>query len=34
MTRVHDVQFKSLGIFASKNGLKTLDDLKAEMDGD
>lgn len=32
MTRIHDVQFKSLGLFGSKKGLKTLDDLKAEMD--
>jgi hypothetical protein len=32
MTKIHDMQFKSLGIFSSKNGLKTLDDLKNEMD--
>jgi hypothetical protein len=31
MTRIHDVQFKRLGIFASKGGLKTLDDLKVEL---
>jgi hypothetical protein len=32
MTRIDDVQFKSLRLFKSKEGLKTLDDLKAEID--
>jgi hypothetical protein len=32
MTRIHDAQFKSLRLFQSKKGLKTLDDLKAEID--
>lgn len=32
MTRIHNVQFRSRGIFGSKHGLRTLDDLKADMD--
>lgn len=32
MTRIQEVKFKSLGLFHTKNGLKTLDDLKVEMD--
>ena len=32
MTRIHGLQFKSLALFRSKEGLKTLDDLKAELD--
>jgi hypothetical protein len=32
MTRIESVKFKNLGFFQSKNGLKTLDHLKAEMD--
>ena len=32
MTRVRNVEFRSRGIFGSKVRLKTLDDLKAEMD--
>ena len=32
MTRIHNVRFRSRGFFGSKNGLKTLDDLKADMD--
>jgi hypothetical protein len=32
MTRVRNVEFRSRGIFRSKVRLKTLDDLKAEMD--
>jgi hypothetical protein len=32
MFRVKNVEFRSLGLFKSKDGLKTLDDLKAEMD--
>lgn len=32
MTRIHDVQFKSLALFGTKDNLKTLDDVKAEMD--
>ena len=32
MTRIHSLQFKSRGILSSKDSLKTLDDLKAEMD--
>jgi len=33
MTRIEAVQFKRLGLFSSKDGLKTLDDLKVEIDG-
>jgi len=32
MTRIESVKFKNLGFFQDKKGLKTLDDLKAEMD--
>jgi hypothetical protein len=32
MTKIQNVKFKSLWPFQSKDGLKTLDDLKVEMD--
>jgi len=32
MIRIEGVKFKNLGLFQAKKGLKTLDDLKAEID--
>lgn len=32
MTKIHNVQLKRRGIFKSKDSLKTLDDLKDELD--